>query len=101
MNKTLAIVGGSGLYDLTCFEKIKYHEITTPWGMPSNKIYELKKLIDSILKNPKKLIEANQKLNKFSKKLDEFLNYKNPTVFLTDLLIERNLINKKGVTRAC
>jgi 5'-methylthioadenosine phosphorylase len=41
MNKTLAIVGGSGLYDLTCFEKIKSHEITTPWGMPSNKIYEL------------------------------------------------------------
>ena len=66
-----------------------------------NKINELKKLIDSILKNPKKLIEANQKLNKFSKKLDEFLNYKNPTVFLTDLLMERNLINKKGVTRAC
>ena len=41
MNKTLAIVGGSGLYDLTCFENIKSHEISTPWGMPSNKIYEL------------------------------------------------------------
>ena len=66
-----------------------------------NKINELKKLIDNILKNPKKLIEANQKLNKFSKKLDGFLNYKTPTVFLTDLLMERNLINKKGVTKAC
>ena len=66
-----------------------------------NKINELNKLIDSILKNPKKLIEANQKLNKFSKKLDGFLNYKTPTVFLTDLLMERNLINKKGVTKAC
>ena len=62
-----------------------------------NKIYELKKMIDNILKNPKKLIEANQKLNRFSKKLDGFLNYKTPTVFLTDLLMERNLINKKGV----
>ena len=41
MNKTLAIVGGSGLYDLTCFENIKSYEISTPWGMPSNKIYEL------------------------------------------------------------
>ena len=46
-----------------------------------NKISELKELIDSILKNPKKLIEANQKLNKFSKKLDGFLNHKTPTVF--------------------
>ena len=41
MNKTLAIVGGSGLYDLTCFENIKSYEISTPWGMPSDKIYEL------------------------------------------------------------
>ncbi len=41
MNKTLAIVGGSGLYDLTSFENIKSYEISTPWGMPSNKIYEL------------------------------------------------------------
>ena len=63
-----------------------------------NKINELNKLIGSILKNPKKLIEANQKLNKLSKKLDGFLNYKTPTVFLIDLLMERNLINKKGVT---
>ena len=64
-----------------------------------NKISELKKLIDSILKNPKKLIEANQKLNKFSKKLDEFLNHKTPTVFLSDLLMKRNLINKKELPK--
>jgi 5'-methylthioadenosine phosphorylase len=41
MNKTLAIVGGSGLYDLTCFQNINSYEISTPWGMPSDKIYEL------------------------------------------------------------
>ena len=66
-----------------------------------NKISELKKLIDSILKNPKKLIEANQNLNKFSKKLDGFLNHKTPTVFLSDLLMKRNFINKEGVTKIC
>ena len=66
-----------------------------------NKINELKNLIDSILKNPEKLIEANQKLNKFSKKLDRFLNNKTPTVFFTDLLRERNFINKKEVTKIC
>jgi 5'-methylthioadenosine phosphorylase len=41
MNKTLAIIGGSGLYDLTCFQSINSYEISTPWGMPSDKIYEL------------------------------------------------------------
>lgn len=41
MRKTLAIVGGSGLYDLTYFNNINSYEISTPWGMPSNKIYEL------------------------------------------------------------
>ena len=41
MNKTLAIVGGSGLYDLTYFHNINSYEISTPWGMPSDKIYEL------------------------------------------------------------
>jgi len=41
MNKTLAVIGGSGLYDLTCFQNLNSHEISTPWGMPSNKIYEL------------------------------------------------------------
>jgi 5'-methylthioadenosine phosphorylase len=41
MNKTLAIIGGSGLYDLTCFQNINSYEISTPWGMPSDKIYEL------------------------------------------------------------
>jgi len=41
MNKTLAIIGGSGLYDLTCFQNINSYEISTPWGKPSDKIYEL------------------------------------------------------------
>lgn len=41
MTQTLAIVGGSGLSDLANFEIINTHEITTPWGMPSDKIFEL------------------------------------------------------------
>jgi len=41
MKKTLAIVGGSGLYDLTYFHNINSYEISTPWGIPSDKIYEL------------------------------------------------------------
>ena len=42
MNKKLAIVGGSGLYDLSNFQNVKAHKISTPWGMPSSEIFELR-----------------------------------------------------------
>ncbi len=34
----LGIIGGSGLYDLEKYKKVKYLDITTPWGKPSDKI---------------------------------------------------------------
>ena len=34
----LAIIGGSGLYDVEEFETREFLEISTPWGKPSDKI---------------------------------------------------------------
>ena len=36
--RKLGIIGGSGLYNIEGFEKIKWKKITTPWGKPSDKI---------------------------------------------------------------
>ena len=41
MRKSLGIIGGSGLYNINNLQIIKSHEITTPWGDPSNSIVEL------------------------------------------------------------
>ena len=38
--KTIGIIGGSGLYRLEEFEYIKSHNISTPWGNPSDEIIE-------------------------------------------------------------
>ena len=38
MNKTLAIIGGSGLYDVEEFLDRELIDISTPWGKPSDKI---------------------------------------------------------------
>jgi len=40
MNNCLGFIGGSGLYDLNFLENIKYHEITSSFGKPSDKIIE-------------------------------------------------------------
>ena len=40
MRKSLGIIGGSGLYNINNTYG-KSHEITTPWGDPSNSIVEL------------------------------------------------------------
>ena len=37
-NNKLAIIGGSGLYDVEEFEERKFVKIDTPWGKPSDKI---------------------------------------------------------------
>jgi 5'-methylthioadenosine phosphorylase len=37
-NNKLAIIGGSGLYDIEEFEERKFVKIDTPWGKPSDKI---------------------------------------------------------------
>ena len=36
----LAIIGGSGLYDVEEFEERKFLKIGTPWGKPSDDILE-------------------------------------------------------------
>ena len=38
----LAIIGGSGLYDIEGLEKPKWNKIKTPWGDPSDKILGFK-----------------------------------------------------------
>lgn len=37
---SLAIIGGSGLYEIDSLEVISFHEITTPFGDPSDRIIE-------------------------------------------------------------
>ena len=34
----LAIIGGSGLYDIDEFKKRKFLKLKTPWGKPSDEI---------------------------------------------------------------
>ena len=36
--RKLGIIGGSGLYKMEGFEKIKWKKINTPWGKPSDEI---------------------------------------------------------------
>ena len=38
----LAIIGGSGLYDIEGIEKVKWNKIKTPWGNPSDQILSFK-----------------------------------------------------------
>ena len=38
----LAIIGGSGLYEIEGLEKPKWNKIKTPWGNPSDKILSFK-----------------------------------------------------------
>lgn len=37
---TLAVVGGSGLYEFAGLERVAEHALETPWGMPSDAILE-------------------------------------------------------------
>ena len=41
-NNKLAIIGGSGLYDVEDFEDREFIEINTPWGKPSDNILKTK-----------------------------------------------------------
>ena len=38
----LAIIGGSGLYEIEGLESPKWKSITTPWGKPSDEILKFK-----------------------------------------------------------
>ena len=38
----LAIIGGSGLYDVEEFKEREFLMINTPWGKPSDKILKIK-----------------------------------------------------------
>ena len=40
MNNYLGFIGGSGLYNLNFLEDIKYHDLTSSFGKPSDKIIE-------------------------------------------------------------
>ena len=40
-NNKLAIIGGSGLYDVEEFTNRELLEINTPWGKPSDQILSL------------------------------------------------------------
>ena len=37
-NNKLAIIGGSGLYDVEEFKDREFLDLNTPWGKPSDKI---------------------------------------------------------------
>ncbi len=41
-NRKLGIIGGSGLYKMEGFDKIKWKKIKTPWGKPSDEILNAK-----------------------------------------------------------
>ncbi len=38
INRKLGIIGGSGIYKMEGFEKIKWKKVDTPWGEPSDSI---------------------------------------------------------------
>ena len=38
----LAIIGGSGLYDVEEFKEREFLKINTPWGQPSDEILKIK-----------------------------------------------------------
>ena len=40
-NNKLAIIGGSGLYDVEEFEDRELIDLNTPWGKPSDKILKI------------------------------------------------------------
>ena len=42
MTNKLAIIGGSGLYDIEEFKEREFLDIKTPWGRPSDKILKTK-----------------------------------------------------------
>ena len=41
-NNKLAIIGGSGLYDIDEFKEREFLKPETPWGKPSDKILKTK-----------------------------------------------------------
>ena len=42
MTNKLAIIGGSGLYDVEDFKEREFFDVKTPWGSPSDKILKTK-----------------------------------------------------------
>ena len=46
--RKLGIIGGSGLYKMDDFEKIKWKKVNTPWGKPSDEILTAKLGIEEI-----------------------------------------------------
>ena len=41
-NNKLAIIGGSGLYDIDEFKEREFLKLETPWGKPSDEILKTK-----------------------------------------------------------
>ena len=42
MKKKLGIIGGSGLYEIDVSAESEWETVDTPWGKPSDQIYNLK-----------------------------------------------------------
>ena len=42
MTNKLAIIGGSGLYDVEDFKDREFLDVKTPWGSPSDQILKTK-----------------------------------------------------------
>ena len=45
-NNKLAIIGGSGLYDVEEFKDRELIDLNTPWGKPSDKILKIIRIIN-------------------------------------------------------
>ena len=63
MSNKLAIIGGSGLYDVEEFKDRELIDLNTPWGKPSDKILKtnfLKKEVFSFLDMEEVIISVHQ-----------------------------------------
>ena len=76
MTNKLAIIGGSGLYDVEDFKDREFLDIKTPWGSPSDQILKTK---------------FNKKYSKFD--ISSFKNYSIKSVILLIKKITRSNID--------
>ena len=73
-NRKLGIIGGSGLYKMEGFEKVKWKKINTPWGKPADEILktdELKMLLIKQIENRVRWRESV--LNMINKGINHFI----------------------------
>ena len=49
--RKLGIIGGSGLYKMDGFQRIKWKKVKTPWGKPSDEVLIAKLGKEELIKN--------------------------------------------------